>query len=176
MKPVIAVLAALLFAPQARAAVSASSAEYQQELQHVSQQLIALAEAIPEDKYGWRPGDGVRSFAEVFMHAAAGNYLLLAQIGIRPPDNLELGAAGTKRPEKKFTSKTEVVNWLKRSLDAVQANHAIADMERRVDFWGKPSSVRAVYLRILVHLNEHMGQAVAYARMNGIVPPWSATE
>ena len=69
-----------------------------------------------------------------------------------------------------------MINWLKRSLEAVKKAHAAAtpkDMERKVKFFGQGAPVDGIYLRIVIHANEHMGQLVAYARMTGVVPPWS---
>jgi uncharacterized damage-inducible protein DinB len=71
----------------------------------------------------------------------------------------------------------EVINWLKRSLDAVQQAHlaeTTKDLERKVRIHDRDATVDGMYLRIIVHANEHMGQLVAYARMTGVVPPWSA--
>jgi hypothetical protein len=68
------------------------------------------------------------------------------------------------------------MDWLKRSLDAVKTAHAAVsagDLRRKVTIEGRDATVDGMYLRIIVHANEHMGQLVAYARMNGIVPPWS---
>jgi uncharacterized damage-inducible protein DinB len=78
--------------------------------------------------------------------------------------------------EKTVTKKADVIDWLKRSLDAVKTARAhlkAGDLERKVKVDGKTVTVDGMYLRIIVHANEHMGQLVAYARMNGIVPPWS---
>jgi uncharacterized damage-inducible protein DinB len=78
--------------------------------------------------------------------------------------------------EKTVTSKTEVISWLKRSLEAVKTAHAdlkVADVPRKVRVFDHDGTVEGMYLRIIVHANEHMGQLVAYARMNGITPPWS---
>ena len=78
--------------------------------------------------------------------------------------------------EKTVTSKAEVIDWLKRSLDAVKNAHAAAqfvDLQRKVKINGRDATADGMYLRIIVHANEHMGQLVAYARVNGIVPPWS---
>jgi uncharacterized damage-inducible protein DinB len=78
--------------------------------------------------------------------------------------------------EKTVTAKPEVINWLKRSLDAVKAARAglkAAALRRRVKVDNRDATVDGMYLRIIVHANEHMGQLVAYARVNGIVPPWS---
>ena len=78
--------------------------------------------------------------------------------------------------EKSVTAKADVINWLKRSLDAVKNAHANikpADLPRKVKVDKYDATVDGMYLRIIVHANEHMGQLVAYARVNGIVPPWS---
>jgi uncharacterized damage-inducible protein DinB len=144
---------------------------YDGEWSHVSRQLIALAEAIPADKYSWRPAPGVRSVSEVFMHIAITNFYLLSVTG--PPLPADLKSADL---EKTVTKKADVIQWLKRSLDAVKTARAQlkpGDLERKVKIHGKTVPVDGMYLRIIVHANEHMGQLVAYARMNGIVPPWS---
>jgi uncharacterized damage-inducible protein DinB len=144
---------------------------YDGEWAHVSQQLTALAEAIPADKYSWRPAPGVRSVSEVFMHIALANFYLLSVTGPKmPPDMTSLSL------EKTVTKKADVIQWLKRSLDAVKAARAQlkpGDLERKVKIEGKTVTVDGMYLRIIIHDNEHMGQLIAYARMNGIVPPWS---
>jgi len=126
---------------------------YDGEWKHVSQQLVALAEATPADKFAWRPAPGVRSTSEVYMHIVEADFYLLSVTGPKMPADLPEGAA------KKITSKPEVIAWLKRSLEAVKE--------------ARDATVDGVYLRILVHANEHMGQLVAYARMTGVVPPWS---
>ena len=143
---------------------------YDGELRHVSEQLVSLAEAIPAEKYAWRPGDGVRSTSEVIMHIAAANLYLLSFTGRK------MESEGNPDFEKKITSKSEVIDWLKRSLAAVKTSHdatSAAAMRRQVKTFAGPATVADVYQRILVHNNEHMGQLVAYARMTGVVPPWS---
>jgi uncharacterized damage-inducible protein DinB len=78
--------------------------------------------------------------------------------------------------EKTVTSKPEVIAWLKRSLDAVKQAHLAADakdMSRKLKVEGHDATVDGMYLRIIVHANEHMGQLVSYARMTGVAPPWS---
>jgi len=78
--------------------------------------------------------------------------------------------------EKTVTSKADVINWLKRSLDAVKEAHLAEnpkDLERKVRIADREATVDGMYLRIIVHANEHMGQLIAYARMTGIVPPWT---
>jgi uncharacterized damage-inducible protein DinB len=143
---------------------------YDGEWRHVSQQLIALAEATPPDKFAWRPAPGVRSTSEVYMHIAMANFYLLSVTGPEMPPDLKENA------EKTVTSKVEVINWLKRSLEAVRQAHLSEnskDLARKVRVDGRDATVDGMYLRIIIHANEHMGQLVAYARMTGVVPPWS---
>ena len=144
---------------------------YDGEWKHVSSQLIALAEATPAEKYTWRPADGVRSISEVYMHIAIGNFFFLrSATGKQFPDDLKQGI------DTSVTKKAEVISWLKRSLEGIKTAHAAAtpkDLQAKVKFLGRDVTVDDVYLRAIVHCNEHMGQQVAYARMNGIVPPWS---
>ena len=143
---------------------------YNGEWGHVSSQLIALAEATPEEKFAWRPAPGVRSTSEVYMHIAMANFYLLSVTGPKMPADLKEGM------DKSVTSKAEVINWLKRSLDAVKQAHSTItpkDLGRKVHIVDRDATVDGMYLRIIVHANEHMGQLVAYARMTGVVPPWS---
>jgi uncharacterized damage-inducible protein DinB len=113
---------------------------------------------------------GVRSVSEVFMHIAIANFYLLSVTGPKMPADLN------ENMEKTTTSKAEVVTWLKRSLEAVKTAHAATtpkDLEGKVKIADREATVDGMYLRIIVHANEHMGQLVAYSRMVGVVPPWS---
>ena len=132
--------------------------------------LISLAEATPAEKFAWRPAEGVRSISEVYMHLAIGNFYLLEQAGIKGA--LER-AKLPKQPEKSVTAKSDVIRWLRDSFDAVSKGYQAADRQQKVKFFGQEALSDGVFLRILVHNNEHMGQSIAYARMNGIKPPWS---
>ena len=143
---------------------------YDGEWGHVSSQLIALAEATPPEKFAWRPAPGVRSTSEVYMHIAMANLYLLSITGPALPADFKPDL------EKTVTAKADVIAWLKRSLDAVKAAHPAAtpaDLQRKVKVFGRDATVDGMYLRIIVHANEHMGQLIAYARMSGVVPPWS---
>jgi uncharacterized damage-inducible protein DinB len=78
--------------------------------------------------------------------------------------------------DKTVTKKADVIDWLKRSLEAVKTARAQlkpGDLEKKVKIASKTATVDGIYLRIIIHDNEHMGQLIAYARMNGITPPWS---
>jgi uncharacterized damage-inducible protein DinB len=144
---------------------------YDGEWLHVSKQLVALAESTPAEKFAWRPVPGVRSVSEVYMHIALANFWLLSVTGVKLPADMT-----SNDLEKTVKTKPEVVNWLKRSLEAVKTAHlgvASADLARKVKVDGRDATVDGMYLRIIVHANEHMGQLIAYARMSGVVPPWS---
>ncbi len=149
-------------------------AEYAAEVESVGQKLVELAEAMPADKYGWRPAPGVRSVGEVYMHVVAGNSTLPSFLGLKRMDGV------TRDSEKTVTDKAEIVELLRKSIaNAKAAGAAVsnADLDRKVKtFGGQEMTERQVLVRILVHMHEHLGQSIAYARMNGITPPWSKAE
>ena len=142
------------------------------EFNHAAKQLLALAEATPAEKFAWRPGPGVRSTSEVYMHVVTGNYWLLGQAGVKLPaaDAPKIDA----KTETAVTAKADVVKWLKGSSGAVRDAYPNADRQKSVKFFGQNGPADNVFLRILVHNHEHMGQLIGYARMSGVVPPWSA--
>lgn len=173
MKGVIALilLSAATLVAQKPEFVEGLGQGYNGEWTHVSRQLIALAEAIPPEKYSWRPAPGVRSTGEVFMHIAGTNFYLLNRMGHKPPAEFQ-----SLNVEKVATDKDKVIEWLKRSLDAVREAHAAAtpaELKKTEKFFDHQATDEGLYLRLLIHANEHMGQLVAYARINGVVPPWS---
>ena len=141
--------------------------EFFTNLDDVQEKIIDLAESIPAEKYSWRPGTDVRSISEVFMHVAGGNYFLSTFLGMDPPKmNGDI--------EKNVTKKADVIAELKRSFDHLRsAVNAAGDLEKPVKMLGTQTTYRGVLVTILSHLHEHLGQSVAYARMNGVVPPWS---
>jgi uncharacterized damage-inducible protein DinB len=133
--------------------------------------FTSLAEAIPADKYAWRPSPDVRSFAEVFLHVSAANYNLYKLVGTPPPAGLDL-----KGLEKSTTDKAKVIATLKDSF--AHAKTAIkampdADLEKSLDWFGGKNTQRGILLFIVRHAAEHLGQSIAYARIAGVVPPWS---
>jgi uncharacterized damage-inducible protein DinB len=141
------------------------------EFNHAARQCNALAEATPADKFTWRPAAGIRSVAEVYMHIAVGNYMLLTRAGVSLPPE----AASRVKPEveKSATAKADVLRILKHSQDLVREHYPKADLKQKTKFFGAETTIEGVYLRILVHNHEHMGQSIAYARSIGVVPPWS---
>src|SRR5580700_398065 len=133
--------------------------------------LTRLAEAIPADKFAWRPSPDVRSFAEVFLHVAAANYNLYKLVGTPPPAGFDV-----KGFEKSSTDKAKVMATLKDSF--VHAKKAITDMpdanlDKSLDWFGGKNTQRGILLFIVRHAAEHLGQSIAYARFVGITPPWT---
>src|ERR1019366_3803096 len=112
---------------------------YDGEWAHVSRQLIALAEATPAEKFAWRPAPGIRSVSEVYMHIAMANFYLLSVTGPKMPADLKSADL-----EKTVTAKADVIDWLKRSLDAVKVAHAVVkpdDLQRKVKVNGVDATV-----------------------------------
>lgn len=133
--------------------------------------FVRLAESIPADKYTWRPAEGVRSFAEVFLHVASANYGLYGMVGAAPAEGVI-----TKGLEKSTTDKAKIVATLKDSF--AYARKAItampdANLEKSLDWFGGKNTQRGILLFIVRHGSEHLGQSIAYARVAGIVPPWT---
>jgi uncharacterized damage-inducible protein DinB len=132
--------------------------------------LVQLAEAIPQDKYTWRPGVGVRSVSEVLMHVTGGNYYVLSFAGVKAPAGTPEGGETT------VTDRGQVLAHLKQSCDFVRATiraASDADLQKAATMFGRPTTNRNVFLTVVTHAHEHLGQLIAYARTNGVVPPWS---
>jgi uncharacterized damage-inducible protein DinB len=169
---VSAVVPALAKAPQQNAAKAAAGsagfrAEFLANLDDVQQKILSLAESTPAEKFAWRPAPGVRSISEVYMHIAGGNYFLATFLGVPAPK-----ANGDI--EKTITKKADVIAELKRSFDHLRnAANSVSDLDKQTKMFGTNTTHRGVMMTILSHLHEHLGQSVAYGRMNGVVPPWS---
>ena len=131
--------------------------------------IAQLAQAIGADKYGWRPA-GARSVSEVLMHVVGGNYYLLTFAGVQPSKQLPRDA------EKTITDKAQIAAELQASYEHVRAalgKLSDADLDKPATLFGRQTTVRSVYLTTISHVHEHLGQLIAYARSNGITPPWS---
>jgi len=143
-------------------------------IQDADDKLGQLAEAMPERKYAWRPDKEVRSMGEVFMHVAAANYGIPAFIGIPAPAGFRF-----ELYEGSLTKKADIVKALKDSFAHMEAGlkgMSDADMDKPAEFFGMKTTGRGAYMLILSHCHEHLGQAIAYARSNGVVPPWTAKQ
>ena len=134
-------------------------------------EFLRLANAFPAEKYTWRPAPGVKSVAEVFLHVSAANYNMYKLVGAPSPAGLDVAGM-----EQSTTDKAKVIATLRASY--AHAKKAITDMpdaklEKTMDWLGGTITQRGVLLYIIPHIAEHLGQAIAYARINGVVPPWS---
>jgi uncharacterized damage-inducible protein DinB len=148
------------------AAPSTFKVEFLRQLDDVEKKLVSLAEAVPAEKYGWRPGEGVRSVGEVYMHIVGGNAFVLGFAGFKP----------AAPPDMKITEKAKIVAALKESFAFVRKSAQSAgdgDYETPVKMMGRDTSTRDVFFACALHLHEHLGQSIAYARSVGIVPPWT---
>jgi uncharacterized damage-inducible protein DinB len=143
------------------------------QIDQAREKLIALANAMPAEKYGWRPGEGVRSTGEVFNHVAAANFFLPTFWGAKVP-----AGVNPQTLEKEMSGdKAKTIDALTRSFDNVrEAILAVpeSDLDRRIKIFGQDATVRDAMMVLASHAHEHLGQSIAYARSNGIVPPWSA--
>ena len=152
-------------------------------------QAIDLAVAIPAESYGWRPAENARTFSEALVHIAAGCFMLLYRAEVHTPEVMKV--CGSPKGdgmakwvalvrhslaiEKRTTAKDDVIALLKRGFAEVR--HTFTEigpdqMDASRDFGGETTTVRRIYLRILAHSHEHMGQVVAYARIMGYTVPW----
>jgi uncharacterized damage-inducible protein DinB len=177
----LAALGSPAFAKKAAPAVAAPPARaFQDDLlgrvDDVQKKILSLEEAFPQDKFKWRPAAGVRSVSEGFLHIAYGNYgLTKAATGKEPPTAVGWGPDRAKW-DGQTTDKAAIKKILDDSFEYLRTtlkDESDADLEKKMDFHGHEMTQRALLMLLLGHLNEHMGQEVAYARANGVVPPWS---
>ena len=168
---VVTVLALTASAATAQAPTKGFRADFLHQQAGVEKEILSLAEATPADKFSWRPAEGVRSVSEVYMHIAGADYMLPSFAGVKVPEGI------SRDMEKTVTQKAAVIEALKKAFAhlraAVEATPD-ADLEKPLKFFGMDSTVGGLYLLIANHEHEHLGQSIAYARMNGIVPPWTA--
>ncbi len=145
--------------------------DIQKNLKDAQDKLLALAEAIPEKDYSWRPAKGVRSVSEALVHVAVGNLFIPKYLGINTKEKISFSM------EKEITKKSDVIALLKKSFKFDNENFSKIDESTlgvEVDFFNKTKSTkRGVLLLILSHNHEHLGQMIAYTRSVGVVPPWS---
>ena len=133
--------------------------------------LVSLAEEIPADKYSWRPAEGVRSVKEAVLHVAGANYFFASLLGTDIPEGVN-----PRGLEKSVESKEDAIAALKTSYDHARAAVKAVSPEnfnQEIDFFGNKVTLRQVIMILGNHAEEHLGQMIAYARSNGVVPPWS---
>ena len=134
------------------------------------EKVIQLAEAFSEEQYDWRPMEGVNSVGEALMHVAGGNYFLASKMGFPPPEDVDMMKLG------KITGKANIIAALEKSntfvIDKIMLIKT-ADLKKEVDFGFMKINTLGGLLFLMEHNGEHKGQLIAYARSNGVVPPWS---
>jgi uncharacterized damage-inducible protein DinB len=153
------------------AATPGARAEFLERIGYYEQRYTRLAEAVPAEKYSWRPGEGVRSIGEVYTHIAAANYGVARAFGLQPPTGFDFKALAAASGDK-----AKVAQLLKESFaqlrQAVLATNE-SDMDKPQKMFGRDTTVRGAFMMVIGHFGEHLGQSIAYARVNGIVPPWT---
>ena len=146
-------------------------AEFLEELAYYEKRYSNLAEALPAEKYTWRPTEGVRSAGEVFTHIVGANYGVARALGTPPPAGLDFKSIMALSPDK-----PKVIQALKDSC-AHFRNAVIALKEEDADkpqkMFNRQTTLRGSFIVITGHFGEHLGQSIAYARVNGVVPPWT---
>lgn len=133
-------------------------------------QIISLAEAFPEELYSWRPAEGINSVREALLHVAGGNYFIISKMGFAPPEDVDMMNLS------KIEGKENIIAALKKSNEFALEKIVLIESAKfgeEVDFGFSKMSTLAGLLTVMEHNGEHKGQLIAYARSNGVVPPWS---
>lgn len=147
------------------------------QIEYVQKQIMDLENAIPDKKMSWRPGKGVRSISEVYLHVAFGNYILAKFAGFELPSDIVLPPfKEIQKWDGSTKNKKEIAERLEKSFAFVKEsikNMPDTELEKEVTFFGQQTSKRNMLMTALAHMHEHLGQSIAYARSNGVVPPWS---
>lgn len=161
---------------EASGAAGLELANLEATLETLHEKFTALAEAMPAEDLDWRPMEGVRSMQEVFVHVAADNWFVPALMGWEAPSETGVTSDGATfqmyqdrdmTREEMLLAVDDSFRFLRESMAA-----SVDDLGREVTL-GTPTTVGDVWIRAVVHLHEHLGQSIAYARSNEVVPPWS---
>ena len=174
----LATSATSVAAQQAAPAATGLVADLARDVAQVERKVIGLAKAVPADKYAWRPGAGVRSVSDLVMHITADNYLFPVILGT-PADpstgitsDYNTAQAFEKRQIPRDSAIAELERsfaFLKKSLSATPE----AKLGEKISMFGQQFTTQQAWLLATVHLHEHLGQFIAYARSNDVKPPWS---
>lgn len=176
--PALAMVAALALPAQAQQA-STVTADLRADVEEAEKKFLDLARAIPEEKYSWRPAPGIRSIGEVLLHVAADNYLIPAVIGFQA--DAATGIKGNDYQtalafEKRTMNKASAIAELEKSfahLKKALSDTPGARLNQPMSMFGSKTTTQKAWIMATTHLHEHLGQLIAYARSNGIAPPWS---
>jgi hypothetical protein len=162
-----------------QATTPAVTQELLRDMRGVERKLIGLGEAMPEDKFGWRPMAGARSVSEVLMHVAAANYYMPSAAGIAAPTatGVTTDYATAEAFERRTVTRAEALQLLRESFAHLRTAVAGTDeafLKKTINAFGGSGSGLSWWVMTTTHLHEHLGQLIAYARSNGVVPPWSS--
>lgn len=138
-------------------------------LDTLQERVVSLAEAMPEDKYTWRPAEGVRSVSELYLHITGANFGLAGTFGATAPEDAV--------PASDVTDKAAITAALGASFDHLKGaveGVSPSSADEAVTLFGREMTTRQALWTLNGHLGEHLGQGIAYARVNGVVPPWNA--
>jgi uncharacterized damage-inducible protein DinB len=141
------------------------------DLDSMNKKYVSLAEALPAEKFNWRPSDDSRSFAEVLLHVSGERYQILVLGGAQPPAGFD-----GKTYEKSTTDKAKIIEELNKSENFAQAHiqsMTNGDFANPLPKLGPQANAGDVVYILIADAHEHLGQAIAYARVNGVVPPWT---
>lgn len=139
----------------------------------MQERITSLAEAIPEDKFSWRPSEGVRSTGEQIVHTLTAAYGITSMMGAEMPSHINWEI------EKTMTQKDEILKNLKASFEAAAnflVNYDTSNFDEIVKTPFGEFTQRNMILILNNHYHEHLGQLIVYARSNGVVPPWSVQQ
>lgn len=183
VRPASLALAAVLALPiavvPAGAQQSSVTGDLMADIQQVREKLSALAKAMPENTYDWRPGPGVRSVREVFLHVASDNYLMPTAFGVAVDPSTGIKGDDFKTLttfEHQGLSPEATVAAMEKSFDHLaKAMREVPNsrLPEKIKFFGQEFTGQRIWVMTATHLHEHLGQAIAYARSNKVVPPWS---
>jgi hypothetical protein len=177
-----ALAAALILVPaparaqevMSKESVAELKASFLADLEVMRGKFVGLAEAFPQDKYDWRPMEGVRSVSEVLMLAAMEGYSFIPNsFGGKPAD---LGSKEEMGKLRTLNTKAQVIEHVNKGFAHAKAQLESIDnatLTAKRALFGQQRSAAAIALLVGGDLHEHLGQLIAYARMNKIVPPWS---
>jgi len=152
--------------------------EFVGQIVYVQGKILQLAEAVPQSAYEWRPEEGVRSVSEVYLHIASSNYLTVTVTGGTVPKEtgFEMDFSKAHAWDTQTTDKTEIMEKVSESFETLKERVGMLteeDLNREVEVFGMTMTIRNFIISMIGHTHEHLGQSIAYARINGVTPPWS---
>ncbi|MCW8803164.1 MAG: DinB family protein [Ignavibacteriaceae bacterium] len=178
LKKVLFVSVVLLLSTMSFAEQPVIVQEFLGQIDFMRGRVTQLADAMPQSTYEWRPMDGVRSVSEVYLHVAFGNYIYVTVSGGTVPEEVGFVMDFSKENnwDTQTTNKAMIMEKMNKSFDILKERVAALteeELNQEVEAFGMKMSLRNLIISMISHCHEHLGQSIAYARMNGVVPPWS---